>query len=71
MKNIFIYLFIVALTILLCVVCSPYLFSFLIFHIMLLFSFYIFFLFSGMKERNKGRKKQNEVEIKFSICKLF
>ena len=46
---------IVALTFLMCVVCSHYQYSFLMFYIILLFSFFFIFL---NERQQKGRKKK-------------
>ena len=64
-----------------CVVSSHYQYSFLMFYIILLFSFCGFFLFSSMKDRTKEEKKKEtnkqrnkekiKSRIKFSLCKPF
>ena len=56
---------IVALTFLMCVVCSRYQYSFLMFYIILLFS-YLFVLFSWTKDskkEEKGKKETKKIKI--------
>ena len=51
---------IVALTFLMCVVCSHYQYSFLMFYIILLFSFFYFLERKTTKRKEKERKKQRK-----------
>ena len=67
---------VVALTFLMCVVCSHYQYSFLMFYIIFLFSFFfVCFIFLNerqQKERKKSKKRKKvESRIKFSIWKPF
>ena len=52
---------IVALTFVMCVVCSRYQYSFLMFYIILLFSFYVFFIFLNERQKKEVKiKKQRK-----------
>ena len=70
---------VVALTFLMCVVCSHYQYSFLMFYIMFLFSFFVCLFYflerktAKRKKEKKKKKKRKKVEsrIKFSIWKPF
>ena len=66
---------IVALTFLMCVICTHYQYSFLIFYIILLFSFCFIFLNERQQKgrKKKERNKENKVKsrIKFSIWQPF
>ena len=69
---------VVALTFLMCVVCSHYQYSFLMFYIIFLFSFFFclfYFLERKTAKRKKKKKKKErkkvESRIKFSIWKPF
>ena len=65
---------VVALTFLMCVVCSHYQYSFLMFYIIFLFSFFfVCFIFLNERQQKERKKKRKKVEsrIKFSIWKPF
>ena len=65
---------VVALTFLMCVVCSHYQYSFLMFYIIFLFSFFVclfYFLERKTAKRKKKKRKKVEPRIKFSIWNLF
>ena len=66
---------VVALTFLMCVVCSHYQYSFLMFYIIFLFSFFLVcFIFLNerqQKERKKNKRKKVESRIILSIWKPF
>ena len=51
---------IVALTFLMCVVCSRYHYSFLMFYIILLFSFFVCFIFLNERHQKGRKKKENK-----------
>ena len=82
MQNTFecIFKLVVALTFLMCVVCSHYQYSFLMFYIIFLFSFFVCLFYflerktaKRKKKKKKKKKKRKKVEprIKFSLWNLF
>ena len=61
---------IVALTFLMCVVCSHYQYSFFMFYI-ILFSFYVFLFYFLERKTEKGRKKKETIKKKIKKVKPF
>ena len=62
---------IVALTFLMCAVCSHYQYSFLMFYIVLLFSFFLFYFLNEKQQKKKKKERKKIKKVNHELNFLF